>query len=57
MMYLDDIFIYIKEPNQPYVNAIQLVLKQLRKHSLYVNLKKYQFQKDEVEFLSFVVSA
>lgn len=23
MMYLDDIFIYIKDPSQPYVNAMQ----------------------------------
>ncbi len=31
------------------------VLEQLQKHGLYANLKKYQFHKDEVRFLAFVV--
>ncbi len=36
---------------------MQWVLEQLRKHGLYANLKKCRFHEDEVQFLSFVVSA
>ncbi len=57
MVYLDDILIYTEDPGQPYVEAVQWVLEQLRKHSLYVNLKKYQFHKNAVQFLGFVILA
>ena len=40
IVYLDDIFIYIKNKGKKYVEAVQLVLEQLQKHLLYVNLKK-----------------
>ncbi len=40
IVYLDDILIYTKDPRQPYVKAVQWMLELLRKHDLYVNLKK-----------------
>ncbi len=57
VVYLDDILIYIEDPGQPHVDAIQWVLKQLQKHGLYANLKKCRFHEDEIRFLGFVVSA
>ncbi len=40
LMYLDDILIYTKDLGQPHVKTVRWVLEQLRKYSLYVNLKK-----------------
>ena len=31
------------------------MLDQLQKHSLYVNLKNYQFYQDKVRFLSYII--
>ena len=56
LFYLDDIFIYNKDPGQAHVNAVQWVLKDLRKNSLFANLKKCHFHKDKVCFLGYVVS-
>ncbi len=57
MVYLDDILINTKNPGQPHVEAVRWELKQLRKNSLYVYLKKCWFHEDEIQFLGFVVSA
>ena len=57
IVYLKNIFIYIKDPSLSYVNAIWLVLKKLRKNCFFANLKKYQFYKDKVCFLSYIVLA
>ena len=56
IVYLDDIRIYIKDPRQPQVDAVCLVLEQLRKHGLFANSKKCYFHQDEVRFLGFVLS-
>ena len=55
VVYLDDILIYTEDPGQPHVEAIRWVLDQLRKHSLFANLKKCWFYQDEVRFLGYVV--
>ena len=55
IVYLDDILIYIKDPSQPYVEAMCWVLEQLRKYLLFANLKKCCFHWDEVCFLGYVV--
>ncbi len=55
-VYLDDIFIYIEIKSEEHVQAVQWVLDQLRKHSLYANLKKCQFYQDEVRFLGYIIS-
>ena len=40
IMYLDDILIYTKDDGDGHIATVQWVLKQLRKFSLYANLKK-----------------
>ena len=57
IVYLDDILIYTEDPRQPHVEAVRWVLDQLRKHSLFANLKKCRFHQDEVRFLGYVVSS
>ena len=57
IVYLDDILIYTKNTSQAHVNAVRWVLKKLRKHGLFGNLKKCRFHKDEIRFLDYVVLA
>ena len=57
IVYLDDILIYTEDPSQPYVDAVRWVLDQLRKYSLFANLKKCRFHQDEIRFLGYIVSS
>ena len=57
IVYLDDILIYTEDPGQPHVEVVRWVLDQLRKHSLFANLRKSRFHQDEVRFLGYVVSS
>ena len=57
IVYLDDILIYTEDPSQPYVKVVRWVLDQLRKYSLFANLKKCRFYQDKVCFLGYVVSS
>ena len=57
IVYLNDIFIYTKDPGQAYVNAVCWILEELRKNGLFTNLKKCRLHKDKVRFLGYVVSA
>ena len=57
IVYLDDILIYTKDPGQGHVKAVRWVLDILRRHRLFANLKKYQFHKNKVCFLSYIVLA
>ena len=57
IVYLDDIFIYTDDNGDDHVAALRWVLKQLKKYSLYANLKKCQFYQEEVWFLGYVVSS
>ena len=54
---LDDILIYTDDDGDGHVSAVQLVLEQLKKFSLFANLKKCQFHQKEVRFLRYVVSS
>ena len=56
IVYLDDILIYTKDDRIGHIAAVQWVLEQLRKFSLYANLKKCRFHQDEVWFLGYMVS-
>ncbi len=56
IVYLDDILIYTENEGEEHVQAVRWVLDQLRKHSLYTNLKKCRFHQDEVRFLGYIVS-
>ena len=55
IVYLDDILIYTKDSSQPHLEAVRLVLNQLRKYSLFANLKKCCFHQDKVHFLGYIV--
>lgn len=57
IVYLDDIWVYIKDPGQPYKEVVEWILEQLQKDGLFANLKKCQFHENEIWFLRFVVSA
>ena len=57
IVYLDDILIYTEDDGDGHVAAVRWVLEQLRKFSLYANLKKCRFHQDEVRFLGYVVSS
>ena len=46
VIYLDNIMIYTKNPRHPHIEAVRWVLDQLRKHSFFVNLKKYYFHQN-----------
>ena len=56
-MYLDDILIYTDDNKNGHVAVVWWVLEQLKKFSLFSNLKKYRFHQDEVWFFGFVVSS
>ena len=43
ILYLDNILIYIKNPDQPHIDAFCSVLEQIRNHSILTNLKKCRF--------------
>ena len=57
IVYLDDILIYTEDQRRGHVEAMRLVLDILRKNSLFANLKKCWFHKDEVQFLGYVISS
>ena len=48
IVYLDDILIYTEDESEGHVQAVRWVLDQLRKFSLYANLKKCRFHQEEV---------
>ena len=57
IVYLDNIFIYTKDPGQGHIEAVRWMLDVLRRHGLFANLKKCRFYKDEVRFLGYIVLA
>ena len=56
IMYLDNILIYIDEDRHGHVAAIQWVREQLKKFSLFANLKKCLFHSEKIWFLGYVLS-
>ena len=52
--YLNDIFIYSKN-QEDYNKHIKLILDQLQKHHLRIDLEKSEFNKDEIEFLEHII--
>lgn len=57
IVYLNDIFIYTKDPGQSHMAVVRLVLDVLRKYGFIANLKKCRFHKDEICFLGYVISS
>lgn len=56
LLYLDDILVFSKTPEE-HMRHLELVLQRLREHQLYVKRSKCEFNKPEVHYLGFVVSA
>lgn len=54
-MYLDIIFVYIKDSEQANVDAICSILDIIQKHGLFANLKKFYFHKNKFYFLNYIV--
>ena len=50
---LDDILIYTDDDEDGHIAAVRWVLEQLRKFSLYANLKKCRFHQEKVRFLGY----
>ena len=57
ILYLDNIFIYTKNPGQSCINVVWWVFKKLKKNSFFANLKKCQFHKNKSCFPSYVLLA
>lgn len=53
IFYLDDILIYTNETN--HVGSIWQIFEQLKKHLLYIYLKKCCFHKNELQFFDYVM--
>ena len=56
-MYLNNIFIHTNDDGDGHVAAVWWVLEQLRKFSLFANLKKCRFNQEEVWFFCYVMSS
>ena len=54
VIYLNDILIFSDE-SANHRRHVRQVLERLKDYELYVNLKKCEFDIDEIEFLSFIV--
>ena len=56
IVYLNDIIIYFKNEAQ-HVENVKWILNRLKEHKLFFNMKKCKFFKNNIEFLSFIVSS
>ena len=54
VIYLNDILIFNDE-SANHRRQIQQIFERLKNYELYVNLKKCEFDIDEIEFLSFII--
>ena len=57
ILYLDDILIYTDDNGDGHIAAVWWVLEQLKKFSLFANLKKCRFHQEEIWFLGYVLSS
>jgi len=55
VVYLNDILIFTRTVEQ-YTKAVQRVLEVLVEHKLYLYPEKYEFQKEQIEYLGLIVS-
>ncbi len=54
IIYIDDICIYSNSIKE-YIKYVRQVLERLRKTNLYVKLSKYEFNKQKITFLGYIV--
>ena len=54
IIYLNDIFIFSKSEKK-HEKHVWMILKHLKKHSLYIKLSKCEFSKIEVNYLKFII--
>lgn len=54
-VYLDDILIYIEDPDQSYIVAIRQIHDVLKKHGFFANLNKCHFYINEICFFGYVI--
>ena len=54
VLYLDNILIFSKN-EEDYIRNVKEVLERLRLYKVYAKLSKYEFYKDSINYLSFVV--
>src|SRR5436309_15927592 len=52
--YLDNILIYSKS-QEDHDKHVKLILDQLQKHYLRIDLEKSEFNKDEIKFLGYII--
>ena len=57
IIYLDNIFIYIKNLSHSYVKTVKWLLDVLSRYKFFANLKKCQFYKDKIYFLNCIILA
>jgi len=55
VVYLDDILIFTRTKEE-YAKAIQRVLQVLQEHKLFLHPEKYEFFKEQIEYLGLVIS-
>jgi len=55
VVYLDDILIFTRTEEE-YAKAIWQVLQVLQEHKLFLHLEKYEFFKEQIEYLGLVIS-
>ena len=55
IIYFDDILVFLKSEEEHYQH-LQLIIECLHYAELYVNLKKYEFFKTEIEYFDFLIN-
>ena len=55
IVYLNNILIYTKNLDQPYIKAVYWILDQFQKYFPFTNLKKYYFYQNEIWYLEYIV--
>jgi hypothetical protein len=54
VIYLDDILIFLEDPAN-YTETVREILEKLKENKFFINLKKYNFGTNTIEFLEFIV--
>ena len=55
IIYLDDIFIYINNSLENYINHIYQVFQCFFDNDFYIKFEKYKFHIQEIKFLNFII--